>query len=97
MDKEELSKEQRILRMMRKTLGNVVKDVTPLGGRANPLSDNTIKDIKDCFGLISERERELAEALGFDQAKPSRGRRSSECESDQHRQTGQRVVQSREL
>lgn len=70
MDTEELSKEQRILRVMRKTLGNVVKDVTPLGGRTNPLSDSTIQDIKDCFGLISERERELAEALNFDQAKP---------------------------
>jgi hypothetical protein len=33
MSTEELSKEQRILRMMRKTLGNVVKDVTPIGGR----------------------------------------------------------------
>lgn len=70
MDTEELSKEQRILRQMRKTLGNVVKDVTPFGGRTNPLSDNTIQDIKDCFGLISARERELAEALNFDQAKP---------------------------
>jgi hypothetical protein len=70
MDKEELSKEQRILRAMRKTLGNIVKDVTPLGGRTNPLSDSTIQDIKDCFALISERERELAEALDFDQAKP---------------------------
>jgi hypothetical protein len=70
MDKEELSKEQRILRAMRKTLGNIVKDVTPLGGRINPLADSTIQDIKDCFALISERERELAEALDFDQAKP---------------------------
>jgi hypothetical protein len=70
MDKEELSKEQRILRLMRKTLGNVVKDVTPLGGRANPLTANTIQDIKDCFALISEREHELAEKLDFDQAKP---------------------------
>jgi hypothetical protein len=70
MDTEELSKEQRILRLMRKTLGNVVRDVTPLGGRPNPLTDNTIQDIKDCFGLISERERELAEKLNFDQAKP---------------------------
>ena len=70
MNTEELSKEQRILRLMRKTLGNVIKDVTPLGGRSNPLSDKTIQDIKDCFGLISEREGELAEALNFDQAKP---------------------------
>jgi hypothetical protein len=70
MSTEELSKEQRILRLMRKTLGNVVKDVTPYGGRTNPLSESTIQDIKDCFGLISDRERELAEALDFDQAKP---------------------------
>jgi hypothetical protein len=70
MDKEELSKEQRILRMMRKTLGNIVKDVTPLGGRTNPLSANTIQDIKDCFVLISERERELGESLGFNRSKP---------------------------
>ena len=70
MDTEELSKEQRILRMMRKTLANVVKDATPLGGRPNPLKDSTIQEIKDCFGLISERERELAEKLGFNEAKP---------------------------
>lgn len=70
MDTEELSKEQRILRAMRKTLGNVVRDVTPLGGRPNPLTDNTIQDIKECFALISERERELAEQLHFDQARP---------------------------
>lgn len=70
MSTEELSKEQRILRIMRKTLGNVVKDVTPLGGRVNPLSDGTVQNIKDCFTLISEREKELAEALNFDQSKP---------------------------
>jgi hypothetical protein len=70
MDTEELSKEQRIMRRMRKTLGNVVKDVTPLGGRTNPLSESTIRDIKDCFALISDREMELAEALNFDQSKP---------------------------
>ncbi len=70
MDTAELNKEQRILRLMRKTLGNVVRDVTPLGGRPNPLTDGTIQDIKDCFALISERERELAELLDFDQARP---------------------------
>lgn len=70
MDTEELSKEQRILRAMRKTLGNVVRDVTPLGGRPNPLTGDTIQDIKDCFALISERERELAEQLNFDEARP---------------------------
>lgn len=70
MDTAELSKEQQILRVMRKTLGNVVRDVTPLGGRTNPLTDTTIQDIKDCFALIAEREKELAEKLGFTQAQP---------------------------
>lgn len=70
MNTEELSKEQRILRLMRKTLGNVVRDVTPLGGRPNPLTSDTIQDIKDCFAVISEREKELAELLDFDQARP---------------------------
>ena len=70
MDTAELSKEQQILRQMRKTLGNVVKDATPLGGRPNPLKDSTIQDIKDCFALISDRERELAEKLGFDKSRP---------------------------
>jgi hypothetical protein len=70
MDTIELIKEQRILRLMRKTLGNIVKDVTPTATRPNPLSENTILDIRDCFALIAERERELADALNFDQAKP---------------------------
>lgn len=70
MSTDELSKEQRILRLMRKTLASVVKDATPYGGRANPLSDDTIQDIKDCFSLISAREKELGEQLGFDTAQP---------------------------
>lgn len=70
MDTAELSKEQRILRLMRKTLGSVVRDVTPRGGQPNPLTEDTILDIRDCFALISEREKELAELLGFGQAKP---------------------------
>jgi len=70
MNTEELSKEQRIMRAMRKTLGNIVRDCTPLGGRPNPLTESTIQDIKDCFALISEREKELADKLGFDQAQP---------------------------
>ncbi|MDO8990716.1 MAG: segregation and condensation protein A [Sideroxyarcus sp.] len=70
MNTEELSKEQQILRIMRKTLGNVVKDVTPLGGRANPLTAGTIQEIKECFALISDREQELAEKLNFTQEKP---------------------------
>ena len=56
---DNLSIEQRILIMMRKTLANVVKDTTPLAGMRHPLKDSTIKDIRDCFALISARERTL--------------------------------------
>ena len=70
MNKEELKKEQRLLSQMRKTLGNIVKDVTPLAGQPNPLSNGTVEEIKYCFAIISGREKELADKLGFDQAKP---------------------------
>lgn len=62
---EGLSKEQRILRVLRKVLGNIVKDTAPRPGRPNPLSDDTVRDIRDLFGLIAEREKELAEEAGF--------------------------------
>ncbi len=70
MNKEELNKEQRILSQMHKTLSNIVKEVTPLAGKPNPLSNGTIEEIKYCFAVISGREKELAEKLGIDQAKP---------------------------
>jgi len=70
MNKVELKKEQRTLSQLRKTLSNIVKDVTPLAGNPNPLSNSTIQEIKDSFALISGREKELADKLGFDQAKP---------------------------
>ncbi len=57
---EVLSKEQRVLRVLRKVLANIVKDVTPAPGMPHPLKDSTIRDIRDLFGLIAEREAELA-------------------------------------
>lgn len=62
---EGLSKEQRILRVLRKVLGNIVKDTTPRPGETHPLTENTIRDIRDLFGLIAERERELADEAGM--------------------------------
>ena len=70
MSNEALRKEQRILRAMRMTLASVVKDVTPKGGYPNPLLDDTVEGIKECFTLISIRERELAEELGMNTSKP---------------------------
>lgn len=71
MNEPSLSKEQRILRVLRKVLANIVKDTTPPPGMLHPLKESTIHDIRDLFGLIAERERELAQAAGLsDQEKP---------------------------
>lgn len=59
------SKEQRILRVLRKVLANIVKDTTPPPGMLHPLSESTRHDIRDLFGLIAEREAELAEEAGL--------------------------------
>ena len=60
----ELSKEQRILIVMRKVLATIVRDATPPPGMRHPLKDSTIEDIRACFALISARERELADNAG---------------------------------
>lgn len=60
------SKEQRILVVMRKLLAQIVKDTTPGPGMRHPLSEQTIKDIRDCFSLIAARERELIEKSGIE-------------------------------
>ncbi|HZV54631.1 MAG TPA: hypothetical protein VFF82_06805 [Rhodocyclaceae bacterium] len=65
MDIEGLSKEQRILRVLRKVLGNIVKDTTPARGMPHPLQESTIRDIRELFGLIAEREAELAREAGL--------------------------------
>lgn len=65
---DDSSIETRILRAMKTTLTNVIKDTTTTPGLQHPLSDATIEDIRQCLKLISARERELAEAVG----KPSK-------------------------
>lgn len=67
---KELSKEQRILRAMRKTLASVVRDATPRPGTSGFLSDDTVEQIKSCFALIAAREQEVGSALGLDEARP---------------------------
>lgn len=60
----ELSTEQQILIAMRKTLAAIIKDVTPPPGMKHPLSERTIEDVRQCFTLISAREKDLADAQG---------------------------------
>ncbi len=70
MDQGELSKEQQIMRAMRKTLTSVVRDCAPRDGVPSPLSESTVENVRMCLGLIAARESELAEAMGL-----SRGER----------------------
>lgn len=65
MSDAELSKEQQIMRAMRKTLTSIVRDTAPRDGHPSPLSHDTVENIRMCLGLISAREAELAEALGL--------------------------------
>lgn len=64
---EHFTKEKRILVAMRKTLGSVVRDVTPSSSALkSPLTESTIEDIKMCFGLIAAREQEIAKEAGVE-------------------------------
>lgn len=64
------SKERQVMMVMRKVLGAIVRDTTPQPGMKHPLSDRTIEDIRMCLGLISARERELAEEAGVTPERP---------------------------
>ena len=64
MSDPELSMEERILTAVKLTLAAVIKDTATPHGMRHPLSDGTIKDLRECLALISARERELAQAAG---------------------------------
>ncbi|MEW6119884.1 MAG: hypothetical protein AB1593_07335 [Pseudomonadota bacterium] len=66
MDNEDkaLHDEQRLMRMMRKTLTSIVRDTAPRDGNPSPLTEATIMNIKDCLMVISSRETELARLTG---------------------------------
>lgn len=64
MSDADLSKEERILRAVKKALTNVIKDTATKPGMRHPLQDSTIEDLRQSLALISARERELAETAG---------------------------------
>ncbi len=64
MSNTELSKEERILRIMRKVLTDIAKETFTKPGFKHPLSDHTIVSIRDCLSLISAREQELIKESG---------------------------------
>lgn len=61
---DELSKEERILRAVKFTLTNIIKDTATPAGHIHPLQDATIENLRQCLALISARERELAAEAG---------------------------------
>ena len=64
-------KEREILVVMRKVLAQIIKDTTPPSrAMKHPLSVQTIQDVRHCLGLISSRERELADAAGAARERP---------------------------
>lgn len=64
----EITKEERILHMVKKVLTNVAKDTYTAPGLKHPLSQQTILEIRECLGLVVARETELAEELGRDKS-----------------------------
>ena len=64
MSEDTLSKEERILKMVKRVLTDVAKDTHVKPGLKHPLSDNTILGIRECLALITSRESELASEAG---------------------------------
>lgn len=64
MATEEVSKEERILRMVKRVLTDIAKETYTEPGLKHPLSEKTILNIRDCFALIAAREAELAATAG---------------------------------
>lgn len=58
------SKEERILRVMRTVLIDVIRDTTTKPGLRHPLSEHTRDEIRHCLELIAARQAEFAEAAG---------------------------------
>ena len=64
MAEDDLTKEEQVLRMVKRVLTDVAKDTHVKPGLKHPLSDHTIHGIRDCLALITAREIELAEEHG---------------------------------
>ncbi|CAK0738082.1 conserved hypothetical protein [Gammaproteobacteria bacterium] len=60
----EPSKEEIILRAVKTVLTKVIRDTAVEPGMIHPLATSTREDIRHCFVLITERERELATNAG---------------------------------
>ncbi len=64
MNQTSLTQEERILRMMKRVLTDIAKDTHTPPGMKHVLSPNTVEGIRECLGLITAREAELANETG---------------------------------
>jgi len=64
------SKEREVLIVMRKVLSAIIRDITPEPGMPHPLTRETTEDVRMCLGLITARERELADEADVAMEKP---------------------------
>ena len=60
MSEQAPSREELILKAVKIVLTSVVKETATAPGLKHPLGDETLIGIRDCLGLISQREQELA-------------------------------------
>ena len=60
------TKEAKILREMRLILTEIARETAVRRGNRHILSIETIARMRDCLGLISDREKELNESLGIE-------------------------------
>lgn len=66
MNEQALTKEERVLAMMKNVLTSIAKDTAPQPGIKHPLSEHTIQGIRECLMMITAREQELAREFGRD-------------------------------
>ena len=64
MTEHELSKEERVLAMVKRVLTDIAKETFTKPGHVHPLTDNTIHNMRECLGLIAAREAELQSEAG---------------------------------
>jgi hypothetical protein len=72
MSDQTISKEHRILVVMRKVLSSIIKEITPPPGMQHPLSARTVEDVRQCLALISAREQELEQEAGIERSERPR-------------------------
>jgi hypothetical protein len=81
---ERTSKEQVILRSVRRALRSVVVDTAAAPGLKHPLKERTREDIYYCFRLIEAREQELSPTAtpADESGDPEQGSESAEERQD---------------